>query len=441
MCQISHEMRNLESKERIEVLTLKRHLSLWRLVVFGLLLQTCLCASALTGTPTTHAQNIANRLLGNNPVFSHAGYLARGATLKSLSSKTPHVESKSELLSASFATNRTCTASTVTGTTTTRGAIAFIEYTIPTLSAHPYMITKGLDGAYWFVENGGNKIGRIFTSAGSTTLTECPVPTTNADLEGITAGPTGTGIWFTEAGANQIGNITLSGTTATFNEYPVPTAGAYPVNIVTGPDGNVWFTEQNASQLGMITTGATPTVTEFTGLTANSGPLAIITVGASLWFTEPWADQIGQYTPGATTPLTEYTGLAANAFPFGITAGPTVSGATTLWFTEPDINSIGHFAIPTTGTTVTVTDTPIPTASSDPNFLASFSGTGTLAFNEAAGNNSSTINTGTNAITEYALPTASSHPLGIVNGSTNSVWLAEAAANKIALMQFRSGNF
>src|SRR5690348_16374315 len=95
MYQIPHEMRNLESKERMEVLTLKRHLSLWRLVVFGLLLQTCLCTSAFTDSSTTHAQNFTNRLLGNNPVFSHAGYLARGAALISLSSKTLHVESKS----------------------------------------------------------------------------------------------------------------------------------------------------------------------------------------------------------------------------------------------------------------------------------------------------------------------------------------------------------
>jgi virginiamycin B lyase len=182
-------------------------------------------------------------------------------------------------------------------------------------------------------------------------------------------------------------------------------------------------------------------VTEFALPTANSGPLGIVTVGANLWFTEPWVDQIGMITTGVAPTVTEYTGLTAGSFPFGITVGPAVAGATNLWFTEPDINSIGHFVVPTTGTTVTVTDVPIPTGSSDPNFMASFSGTGTLAFNEAAGNNSSTINTTTGTITEYALPTANSHPIGIVNATTNAVWLTEAAANKVTLMQFRSGNF
>jgi len=48
------------------------------------------------------------------------------------------------------------------------------EYALPTAPSGPQSITAGPDGALWFTENGGNKIGRI-TTAGA--VTEYTVPT------------------------------------------------------------------------------------------------------------------------------------------------------------------------------------------------------------------------------------------------------------------------
>jgi virginiamycin B lyase len=36
-----------------------------------------------------------------------------------------------------------------------------IEYDIPTANAGPYGIALGPDGAMWFTENQGNKIGQL----------------------------------------------------------------------------------------------------------------------------------------------------------------------------------------------------------------------------------------------------------------------------------------
>src|SRR5947209_12308 len=78
-------------------------------------------------------------------------------------------------------------------------------------------------------------------------ITEYPVPTTNAVPSVITAGPDGN-LWFTEVQASKIG--TINPATHAISEFPVPTANSQPAGIATGPDGNVWFTEAAASKIG-----------------------------------------------------------------------------------------------------------------------------------------------------------------------------------------------
>ena len=75
---------------------------------------------------------------------------------------------------------------------------------------------------------------------------EYPVPTANSKPEDITAGPDGA-LWFTEDYGNKIGRITTAGV---ITEYPVPTANSYPEGIVAGPDGALWFTEYYGNRIG-----------------------------------------------------------------------------------------------------------------------------------------------------------------------------------------------
>jgi virginiamycin B lyase len=62
------------------------------------------------------------------------------------------------------------------------------EFAVPTDKGSPYVIVTGPDGALWFTEYLGNKIGRI-TTAGE--VEEFAIPTTDGGAWGITAGPDG----------------------------------------------------------------------------------------------------------------------------------------------------------------------------------------------------------------------------------------------------------
>src|ERR1700693_2055878 len=72
-------------------------------------------------------------------------------------------------------------------------------------------------------------------------VTEFPVPTANALPVGIVSGPDGA-LWFTELLGNKIGRITTAGVII---EFPLPTPGSGPVGIAPGPDGALWFAEQD----------------------------------------------------------------------------------------------------------------------------------------------------------------------------------------------------
>src|SRR5262245_61055452 len=73
--------------------------------------------------------------------------------------------------------------------------------------------------------------------AGAQTITEFTIPTTDSHPEGITVGPDGA-LWFTEFSGQKIGRVTTAGF---FTEFPVPPS--FPSGITAGPDGALWFTE------------------------------------------------------------------------------------------------------------------------------------------------------------------------------------------------------
>jgi virginiamycin B lyase len=244
-------------------------------------------------------------------------------------------------------------------------SVVFSQYSIPTPGSDPIFLTTGPDGAQWFTERDGNKIGRITTSG---QITEYAVPTAGANPYGIAAGPDGA-LWFTEVFGNNIGRITLSGV---ITEYAVPTPDAKPWGIASGPDGALWFAEQKAGQIGRITTSGT---------------------------------------------ITEYEVPTSNAVPFNIATGP--DGA--LWFTEEQANQIGR--ISTAG--VITAEYPVPTAASVPECIA-MGPDGALWFTEYAGNKIGRITT-SGAITEYAIPTPSAGALGITTGPDGALWFAEGA--------------
>ena len=205
--------------------------------------------------------------------------------------------------------------------------VGVTAYPVPTPNGGPAGITAGPDGALWFTERAGNRIGRITTPGA---ITEYPIPTAGARPFGITVGPDGA-LWFTESG--QIGRITTAGV---ITEYRLPGVGS-PARITAGPDGALWFTSDDVTDelfgtIARITTDGVVTGYLEQNGSGNFGGIAAGSDGA-LWFTERVA--IGRITTAGVVTEYPYPELEY-ILPGGIVAGP--DGA--LWFTEHYTNKI-----------------------------------------------------------------------------------------------------
>lgn len=104
-----------------------------------------------------------------------------------------------------------------------------LEYAVGGSDAGPYGITTGKDGALWYTEQKGNRIGRS-TSNGE--MISFQIPTSDAGAMTIVSDHSGD-LWFTENKANKIGRMSVDGH---FSEYELPTADSSPFGITQGPD-------------------------------------------------------------------------------------------------------------------------------------------------------------------------------------------------------------
>jgi len=152
------------------------------------------------------------------------------------------------------------------------GGRALSEFNAPTAAAGPHGIAAGPDGALWFTEANGNKIGRV-TTAGA--FSEFVIPTGFSQPTGITAGPDGA-LWFTEFNGSKTGRITTAGV---LDEFVVLTPSSFPFGVTVGPDGALWFTETGVNKIGRITTGLAPIVAGIPVL-ALPGALLLVSYGS-----------------------------------------------------------------------------------------------------------------------------------------------------------------
>lgn len=98
-----------------------------------------------------------------------------------------------------------------------------------------------------------------------------------------------------------------------------------------------------------------------------------------------------------------------------------------LWFTSPMSNSVGLLIVTST-VDFKVQLFPVPTSNSEPYDLINYKGS--IWFTEKKGNKLAKLDIATGSIQEFALPTASSEPTGIVAMSDGSIWLVERLGNR-----------
>jgi virginiamycin B lyase len=112
---------------------------------------------------------------------------------------------------------------------------SFESWPLPRPQSGPVQIVAGPDGALWFTEQAGYRIGRISTDG---EISEFPLRPGLAPA-GIAAGTEGD-LWF--ATDKRVGRITTEGEIDT---WPVPGADNL-YNIAVGEDGDVWITDGEA---------------------------------------------------------------------------------------------------------------------------------------------------------------------------------------------------
>ena len=163
------------------------------------------------------------------------------------------------------------------------------------LRCYPLPITAGPDGALWFTEANGYKVGRITTAGAVSTFSPPAAPNV---LGGIVSGPDGA-LWFVEIGqAPRVGRVTPGGA---FSVFPLPAADQRPngyslfPSIAAGPDGALWFTLDRSDKIDRITPAGA--ITELSVPTPGSGPGPIVAgPDGALWFGEAHLGKIGRVT-------------------------------------------------------------------------------------------------------------------------------------------------
>jgi virginiamycin B lyase len=225
--------------------------------------------------------------------------------------------------------------------------------------------------------------------------------------------------------------------------FPLP-AGSRPHVIAIGPDGAAWFSVAGGRCRGGVGNKIdriTPdgTITEYPIPTADSYPGALaFGPDSAVWFGERRANQIGHLTrsgaiaefpvPTAVSdqnddvvvPGLQCTWDSSSPAEGGIVVGPDRA----LWFTEGTGNRIGRI-----GLDGEVTEYAIPTAESNPIGIDR-GPDGALWFIERAGNKVGRV-TLDGMITEYPIPTSQSFPNVIVAGPDGALWFTELRGDKL----------
>jgi len=303
----------------------------------------------------------------------------------------------------------------------------------------PEGIASGPDGALWFTEDGGHRIGRI-TTAGAVTEYRKSAP------GAIALGPD-RAMWISGLRVGKIVRITTAGAISESQRLSDPVEGA--AGIAAGPDGALWFTEPLAGVIGRMTTDGVVAKYYLEAISneqAHGNPSGIVTgPDGALWFNDTASGAIGRITTAGA--ITRYAlpthpanmgGTSGWGVPIEAAAGPNIAvgpdGA--LWFTESGADRIGRITTAGAITEFSVRpppptlDNPIPV--SGPQGIAA-GRDGALWFTQSGADKIGRITTA-GAITDFQLPRVPGRrakPMGITAGPDGAMWFTEEGTWKI----------
>lgn len=120
------------------------------------------------------------------------------------------------------------------------------EFAIPTKRSQPLGIAAGTDNALWFIEQRPKQLGRIAVTGNVTAeypLTGAKMP--DAVIQGVDGN-----FYFTDEGGNKIGQFFFK--SHRINYYPVPTANSAPTQMTLGNDNEIYFIERAGNKIGQF---------------------------------------------------------------------------------------------------------------------------------------------------------------------------------------------
>jgi virginiamycin B lyase len=194
------------------------------------------------------------------------------------------------------------------------------EFKIPTTPSWPTGLALGRNGALWFNETKGNRVGVLRTDA---TIEEYPLPTDGAHPTGMVIDHDGT-VWIAERDAGKVARLRPGGG---FVELGLPTRDAKPAGMAVDSKNRVWFAERAGNKIAVIERGA---VKEFALPSPDSAPFFVLPdLDDNIWFTEVYGNRIGVLIP-ATGAIIEFGIPTRDAWPGGL----AFDSQGNLWFTE-----------------------------------------------------------------------------------------------------------
>lgn len=286
------------------------------------------------------------------------------------------------------------------------------EYTLPQGYASPAGLAfDSASGSIWVAIDSPASLGEYNTWSKSWNTPHAV--TANSGPVDVTIGPDGNP-WFTEffnnSGPGNVGVVRLNNSDA-IQEYPVARA----FGIDTNPNGYMYVGSTNGRITRLDTNGPNQSY-------AQSPPQFEVSSDSAqnVWYAtaNPSVNKVVKIAPSGV--VTQYN-VPSGESSYGITEGPPGTG---MWFTEYYGSRIGN--ITPTGQ---VKEYVIPTANSHP--VGIVAACGNLWFTEQSGNKVGRITT-SGQITEYAIPTSNSSPNRVTVDATGTVWFSEVNTKKIA---------
>jgi len=201
---------------------------------------------------------------------------------------------------------------------------SFVPHVSPTPQSRPFGLAEGPDGAIWFAQLTGGKVGRIDALTGGISEFAPDPPLRTAET--LAFGPLG-GLWVSEH-AEAGGVARLETALGTFSRASAPDAAALPNSVSFDRHRNAWFAQHTVDALAVLDPASgelvevpLPTARSQAQFTAADGE-------GRIWYAAPGAARVGHASISAPASAAAREAPTAGAdVPYSLLAAPVFVAA------------------------------------------------------------------------------------------------------------------